>query len=135
MAITRGLSAGAALALALIACSRSPQPAATDTPIAPSSQTKAAATAGRTSITPSSGCQQAMQAAAAEPDSARADPLIRATLDECSSADEWLAALNDYPGAMGLTAKADIGDRELQSACYGSEHRTVCLDAKASGRL
>ena len=46
------------------------------------------------------------------------------------TADEWLAALNEYPQAMGLTATADIGNRDLQAACYGSEQLVVCVDAR-----
>lgn len=95
----------------------------------------ALAQGGGRSTTATDPCGTAMAAAAAEPDSTRADPLIRQTLSACTSVDEWLAALRRHPGAMGLNERAEIGDIEVQSACYGHEHRPVCRDALERGIL
>ena len=80
-------------------------------------------------------CEGSMRRAAAEPDSTKADPLIRATLTACSSADEWLAALELHPGAMGLNERAEIGEMDLQVACFGYENTRVCRDAAERGML
>jgi hypothetical protein len=85
----------------------------------------------------SSECLEAMDTAAAELDPDRADPLIIETLSACSSADEWLAALEERPGAMGLTERATIDDGSLEVACFadGAAGTPVCDDAEADGRL
>lgn len=78
----------------------------------------------------SAECNTAMERAASERDSARAEPLIDATLDACQSAEEWLTALRDHPEAMGLTSRATIGEVDLQSACVPRNSNTrVCKDA------
>jgi hypothetical protein len=130
----KALSA-ASLLLGLVACSSTGQTAVSTSVASSGPPVASIPTTVPTMVIPSSGCRRAMEVAAAEPDPARADPLIRASLDACLTADEWLAALKEYPKAMGLTATADIGDRELQAACYGSERRAVCVDAQAGGRL
>lgn len=84
---------------------------------------------------PSAECLGAMETAAAELDSAAADPLIIATLSECGTADEWLAALEQHPGAMGLTERAEIGDFNLLAACVGQLETPVCADAAEKGRI
>lgn len=84
-------------------------------------------------VTPSASCLVAMQAAADEPDSDRADTLIRTSLDECSGVDEWLSALDEHPGALGLTEHAVIGALDLRAACFPSPDSTVCQDANARG--
>jgi hypothetical protein len=132
--IAKALSA-VTLLLGLVACSSTGQSTASSSVASsrpPVASTPAAVT---TMVIPSGSCRHAMEVAAAEPDPAKADPLIRASLDACLSADEWLAALKEYPKAMGLATTADIGDRDLQAACYGSERRAVCVDAQAGGRL
>lgn len=85
----------------------------------------------------SSECLEAMDTAAAELDPDRADPLIIDTLSACSSADEWLAAPEEDPGAMGLTARATISDVSLDVACAAdpAAGTPVCEDAEADGRL
>lgn len=90
---------------------------------------------GESSSSVSIECDSAMRRAAAETDLEASDALIVATLNACSSADEWLAALREHPAAMGLTERATIGDIELQAACFGSEETRACRDAAADGRL
>jgi hypothetical protein len=133
MTIARDLST-AVLLLALAGCAGPTQSAGSGSVTVTSAVTSRSAVVTM-AVTPSVGCRRALQMAAAEPDPARADPLIRASLDACRTADEWLAALSEYPIAMGLSGAADIDDRELKAACYGGEHRAVCMDAKATGRL
>ena len=134
MTIVRGLSA-LVLSLGLVACSGPTQGSGSGS-VAPSTAiTSSQQTVVTTMATASSGCRHALQVASAEPDPVRADPLIRASLDACSTADEWLAALREYPRAMGLTTTANITDLDLKAACYGSEQRAVCRDAQAGGRL
>lgn len=84
----------------------------------------------------SGACLDAMQTAAAETDNIAAEPLIADTLSACDGADEWLEALEEHPGAMGLTERAEIGDIDLQSACMSRNMDTpVCEDAEEQGRL
>jgi len=84
-------------------------------------------------------CRDSMREAADEPDPDAADPLIFATLSACSNADEWLAALREYPAAFGLTERAEIGALELQLACSYSDPATpetsVCVDAVNRGLI
>lgn len=82
--------------------------------------------------TPSSACDEAFASAAeagerpapASPSSPDLDALDE-TLDACSGADEWLAAVRDHPDALptGL-------DREtaLDMLCADNEDRPVCAD-------
>lgn len=85
-------------------------------------------------VSVSEECDQAMRAAAAEPDLDRADPLIARTLNACSSVDEWLAALERHPAAMGLNHRAEIGDVDVLAACRPSDRDTpVCRDAADRG--
>jgi hypothetical protein len=84
---------------------------------------------------PSGECLDAMEMAAAETNVEAADPLIGDTLSACSSADEWLAALEEHPGAMGLTARAEIGNMDLEVVCWGNEGTPVCQDAIDTDRI
>ena len=84
---------------------------------------------------PSADCLRAMETAAAETDPERANPLIVETLSACASADEWLAALEAHPGAMGLTERAEIGNLDLEAACWRHEGTPVCADAIETGRI
>lgn len=90
---------------------------------------------GNKQATASEPCVTAMQAAAAEPDSAKATPLITATLTACGTADEWQIALRQHPAAMGLTSRAVIGNTELQVSCWHAPDSPVCVDALASGQI
>jgi hypothetical protein len=83
----------------------------------------------------SATCDSAMRAAAAETDSRQANPLIIRTLSACGSADEWLAALEDHPAAIGLTERAKIDDVALESACPNQDAKPVCADAIEDGRI
>jgi hypothetical protein len=73
-------------------------------------------------------CVESMRTAAAEKDSTKAEPLIAATLDACSTGDEWLNALREHPGAMGLTERATIDESSAEIACYAYPDTAVCRD-------
>lgn len=90
------------------------------------------------SVAVSPGCAAAMSAAADEPDIDAAEPLIAATTEVCDSADEWVEALRQYPGAFGLTDDAVITTLELQIVCFDNDvdpSSPVCTDADAQGYL
>lgn len=40
-----------------------------------------------------------------------------------------------FPGAMGLNELAEIGDMDLQVACFSNPETPVCEDAEEQGRL
>ncbi|MCK5890501.1 MAG: hypothetical protein P1U38_01975 [Aeromicrobium sp.] len=84
-------------------------------------------------VVPSADCEAAAVLAAREKDSRAAEPLIAATLDACTTADEWLSAVKLHPGVMGLTPSAEIGRLELLSACFGYQQAAVCRDAASRG--
>jgi hypothetical protein len=84
-------------------------------------------------VTPSASCNDAAMAAARETDSARAEPLITATLDACVSVNEWMSALALYPGVMGMMDGYIPQLLDLQSACHGYIGAAVCRDALALG--
>lgn len=82
---------------------------------------------------PSAACSEAMAGAAAEPDPGKADLLISATLQICSTAPEWLGGLADEPGAMGLTERATIDQGSVQTPCFAYPDTAVCRDARERG--
>jgi hypothetical protein len=85
---------------------------------------------------PSAECINLMSSAAAAP--VVADEEVQELIESltvCETAEKWLEAVRREPGAMGLTEDADIGDLELQVACYGQEGTPVCRDAADAGRL
>lgn len=86
-------------------------------------------------LSASIGCLAAMKKAAAETDPDRADPLIDKTLSACESAEDWLIGLREYPGAMGLTERADLGSDPLEVPCYNRPKTPVCTDAKRQGLI
>ncbi|MBB5787232.1 hypothetical protein [Jiangella mangrovi] len=110
-------------------------PSARRSATAPQTTSPAAPTTTPESVTAEPVCLDAMQAAAAEPDPAAADPLIVATLSACSTAAAWLDALRAHPAAMGLSDQAEIGRLELRASCYGNEATPVCADAQKKGWL
>lgn len=77
-------------------------------------------------VEPPAACIEDMQRAATITDSAEADPVLIHSLTTCGTADQWLEALRRNPGAMGLNERAEIGDIDLRSACYGNEDTPVC---------
>jgi hypothetical protein len=83
----------------------------------------------------SAECLTAMETAAAEPDSAKANPLIVETLRVCPDADQWLAALREHPAAMGLNERAEIGPVSLLAACGNATNTPVCTNARERGML
>jgi len=82
----------------------------------------------------STPCDQASAAAAAELDSTKADPLISASLYGCSTADEWMTALETYPGILGMMSPYTPIVLDLQSVCFGENlDAPVCHDAASIG--
>ena len=74
---------------------------------------------------PSAECLSAMRAAADEPDPEAADPLIKETAYACETSEEWEAALAEYPGAMGLTERADLS-QSINTVCHFSPDAPAC---------
>ena len=79
-------------------------------------------------------CSTAMQIAAGvtEPNN---DTELRAALDACSSADEWIAAYSSHPRD---TTTGDAPSDEaivalLERLCEDASETTVCADAASSG--
>ncbi|MCC9173806.1 hypothetical protein [Arthrobacter sp. zg-Y179] len=56
-------------------------------------------------------------------------------LEACNSADEWLAAGKQNPGALGFTHPDAIDETVLGVFCYGDDVTStpVCVDAAAKG--
>lgn len=77
-------------------------------------------------VEPSTACIEDMEEAATISDPAAADPVLVRTLASCETAEQWLEALRRNPGAMGLNERAEIGDLDLQAACFGHEDTPVC---------
>lgn len=111
-------------ALALTACGgdepevSAPTPTQTQTP-----------TAVPVERAPSTECLEAMSTAADEIDPVLADPLITETAYACETAEEWNAALQEYPGAMGLNERADLSG-SLEIVCFNSPDAPVCADVE-----
>jgi hypothetical protein len=82
-----------------------------------------------------SPCAITMQAASEEPDASKANSLIDVTLRECSSADEWLDTLRQYPAAVGASERAEISQLDLRWNCLHGEGTPVCEDAKEQGLI
>ena len=76
-----------------------------------------------TTSTGLTACEIAMRAAAREPDSTKADPLIRKSLYTCKSKAQWVAALTKYPAAMGMY---EVTGTEWTAACIGEESAPAC---------
>lgn len=80
---------------------------------------------GDTTSGPSNECLSAMSAAADETDPELADPLIQESAYACESPEEWEAALEEYPGAMGLTEQADVSG-SINTVCYTVPDAPAC---------
>lgn len=78
---------------------------------------------------PSTECLSAMSTAADEIDPVLADPLITDTAYACETAEEWNAALQEYPGAMGLNERADLSG-SLEIVCFNSPDAPACAGAE-----
>ena len=77
-------------------------------------------------------CIKALESAAA---SAEPHGLIKASLHECTTVEEWGFALSQHPGAMGLKDSAKLKVTELEAACGASVTEPVCVDAAARGLI
>lgn len=84
-------------------------------------------------VVPSQACDTAAQVAAAEVDPTLAEPLIAATLDACTSVDEWMSVLAVHPGVMGMAPGFIPQLMDLESACYSYVDSAVCQDALGRG--
>lgn len=71
-------------------------------------------------------CEAAMSAAADEPDSTAAVPLLDATTQACHSKEEWLSTARRFPAAMGVTEETFITNTDLEITCYGHEVERMC---------
>lgn len=78
---------------------------------------------------PSDACLDAMSTAADVPMTEDIGPYIAETLNVCETSEAWLEALREHPGAMGLTERAEIGQLDLEVACYDDAETPVCIDA------
>lgn len=81
----------------------------------------------------SAECSEASMLAAEEIGSEKAELLIQRTLEECESLDEWLSALEEYPGVMGMVDGYIPSVTEVQSACIFHSSTPVCRDAADRG--
>jgi hypothetical protein len=55
-------------------------------------------------------------------------------VEDCETADEWLAALRQVPGAMAVKDANFVSNLDLKVACFGHEQTPVCQDAADDGR-
>lgn len=76
-------------------------------------------------VQPSQQCLSAMEAAAGEPDAQAADSLLEKTAYACESGAAWVAALSEYPAAMGLTQRADFS-LSLDTICWAHPESPTC---------
>lgn len=84
-------------------------------------------------VTPAQTCIAAAEAASSEKNSTLAEPLIVATLDACTSVDEWMSVVTIYPGVVGRVQGYIPELLNLQSACYRNVDKAVCQDAVNRG--
>ncbi|MGV2855393.1 hypothetical protein ACNPON_17585 [Glutamicibacter sp. AGC13] len=77
----------------------------------------------------SAECSDASVAAAKETDSDASELLIRETLEACSTVNEWLSALQDNPGVMGMVDHYIPSSTDVQVACMNYPGAAVCEDA------
>ena len=74
-----------------------------------------------------SSCESAMHTASREPDSALAEPLIMATTQACRSKAAWIAAVKQFPGAMGMMDFSDAQARQSwELVCYEVPSAPAC---------
>jgi hypothetical protein len=84
----------------------------------------------------SAGCAAAFKAAEEEMVATEGgvDTALIQTGTDCPSVDEWLSALQDRPGAFGMTANASIDPQiELSALCWPARDIPVCHDADSRG--
>lgn len=83
---------------------------------------------------PSTGCEEAMSAAASVPLSVNADTELDRTAHACGSVEEWADAARKYPDAMGVTDPSFIDPAiDLIGICRDKSPSPVCLDARQLG--
>lgn len=73
-------------------------------------------------------CLSASKRAASEVDSEAAEKLIRRTLEACQSTNEWLSALAEYPGVMGMEDGYIPSATDIEVACMVHSDTAVCAD-------
>lgn len=76
----------------------------------------------------SNECLDASKRAANEVDSEASEPLIRRTLEACQGTNEWLSALANYPGVMGMAEGYIPSVTDIEVACMVHPGTAVCKD-------
>lgn len=79
---------------------------------------------------PTAACLDAMQALDDAPADADEEevvkPLYAATLNECTTQEEWLAALTEYPGALLLRDASFVSEDLFESSCIMFPDTVAC---------
>lgn len=90
----------------------------------------------------STACLSAMSALADTPYSASeatAEAAIAVTVEDCTTAAEYILAFKEYPAAWGVTDASYIDGSSalitILSACYNNDSAPMCVDAEANGLL
>jgi hypothetical protein len=79
------------------------------------------------------GCARAIVLAGQSGGEARKGALIRTAFD-CTTVDEWTAAVREHPEAIGLRDGATVDPRvHLTGICGAEPTAPVCTDAAAKG--
>lgn len=85
----------------------------------------------RVEVSPS--CLDVVQAGSDIVDSDSAEGFIVRSLVDCSDTDEWLSALQQYPGLMGMVDNYIPSVTDIQVACMNYPNTRVCIDARKRG--
>ncbi|MGH3654588.1 hypothetical protein [Glutamicibacter sp.] len=88
---------------------------------------------GGESVDVSEACETPAARAAQVIGSDAAEALIKKTLENCSTVNEWLSALETYPGLMGMVDGYIPSVTDVQVACINYPASTVCNDAEKIG--
>ena len=72
-------------------------------------------------------------AAMSEVDFEAAEQLIYETLEVCQDTNEWLSAVEQYPGVMGMVDGSIPSVTDIEIACAAYPDTTVCTDFAALG--
>ncbi|WP_426734425.1 hypothetical protein [Glutamicibacter sp. 2E12] len=88
---------------------------------------------GGESVDLSEACETPAARAAQVIDADAAEVLIEKTLENCSTVNEWMSALQKYPGVMGMVDGYIPSVTDLQVACINYPQSAVCKDAMKLG--
>lgn len=81
----------------------------------------------------SNACLDVSEQAATEVDYLAAEQLIQRTLEVCQDTNEWLSAVEKYPGVMGMVDGAIPSVSDIQIACSAYPDTAVCTDFQRLG--